>query len=121
MSDVLRFIVARYEDGSLSAQKCISMIRIELGMQKRPEYGNDMIGGGNPPSWPHHSEVPADITINDMALSQRTQGAFVRAELKTAKDVVEFGASKLLRLENFGKKSLREFEEVLKNMMGQRR
>lgn len=115
MSDVIKFILERYEDGTLTAQKCISLIRAELKMPKGVEDPRqEKISEGNPADWPRASEVPGWLKLEDMELSFRTLNVLTSNGITTAKDAVELGAHQMLRFQNFGRKSLHELGDTLK-------
>ena len=54
------------------------------------------------------------MDIDELKLGARADGVLKRAGIDTVEDLCRFTAEQLLRLGNFGKKSLSEVEEVLK-------
>ena len=57
-----------------------------------------------------------DRKIQELELSIRVMNALIQNDIKTVGDLVQIAPSQLLRLPNFGRKSLNEIREVLNNM-----
>lgn len=63
----------------------------------------------------HHVETDLlSTSIDNIQWSTRVYGCFRNENIKTLKDLVQYTPAMLLRVPNFGRKSLKEVEEYLR-------
>jgi hypothetical protein len=65
-------------------------------------------------SFNFNKEKILDLNILDIGLTVRTSRCLRADKIKTIGDVIKYSKRDLLKFTNFGRKSLRELEEVLK-------
>ena len=58
-----------------------------------------------------------DRKIQELELSIRVMNALIQNDIKTVGDLVQTAPTQLLRIPNFGRKSLNEVKEVLGSMI----
>ena len=103
--------------GKTSLREVVPVIHslgLRLGMNEVDiahfEANKDMKGE---PSKPNDGYSPLDIKLTEFDFSIRTRNCFEREKINDVRSLVRYSARKLLRVKNFGKKSLREVTEVL--------
>lgn len=78
---------------------------------------DDLTEGGGAPSWA--SSIPAsqfNLPVESLKLTQRTLNCLKRASLNKVGEVLAKDRSELLRIRNFGEKSLEELDAQLREM-----
>lgn len=58
---------------------------------------------------------PFTVKLTNLSFSARTRNAFLNSEIETLGELINFQAHELLRIQNFGRKSLEEVRSYLKN------
>lgn len=58
---------------------------------------------------------PFTVKLANLSFSARTHNAFINSEIETLGELINFQAYELLRIQNFGRKSLEEVRSYLKN------
>lgn len=80
---------------------------------KTVEITNEIFDGICPEPVEPDKENILDKKIKDCGFSLRTKNCLVSADIETVGDLVDYKKVDLLRLRNFGKKSLQEIEYFL--------
>lgn len=66
-----------------------------------------------PPEIPEDQKIPLIASIEDLHLSSRTRNALKKEHIRTVHELIRTPSEALLRMPNFGAKSLAEIEEAL--------
>lgn len=111
-----RLAIMRYGKENLELQDDVDKMRIELLKLK-----NDLINAIKHPETIELTEEEIELSrlsqsINELDFSVRTHNCLMRAGIKTLSQIVQLKPDDLLRVRNFGRKSLREVINKLNEM-----
>jgi len=123
-TDYDRLILEVTTNGTLSPEECVScaarVLRDHLNMFIRAEEEQAAImeteEGGVEYSPTAEMEEKLDRSIEELELSVRSFNCLEAAGIKTIRDLVQKSESEMLKYRNFGRKSLSEIKNILKDM-----
>jgi DNA-directed RNA polymerase alpha subunit len=111
MRNSVAFVLSGYDEGKISAQEAIELIRSSLnvsetsptpGTYKKMPYG-----------WPAPTDVNLDQPLDETELNYRGWNTLKAAGVKTVRDCYELGETGLLSIHGFGRKGLNDLRDRL--------
>ena len=122
ITDYDRLIMEIWTNGSTSPRDAIlyaaniyqQQLSVFVNFGKLPEEESEISGGVDP----HEAELYKKLAqpVTELELSVRSANCLNEARIKTIGDLVTRSEAEMLKYRNFGKKSLTEISQILKDM-----